>query len=69
VLEEHMNDRQFVVGDGVSVADFVLAYTLDWANETHMLDGFTQLEVLSGEEVRPDACTARIAEALASINS
>ncbi|MGH9642874.1 MAG: glutathione S-transferase family protein, partial [Terriglobales bacterium] len=29
VLEEHMNKRQFVVGESVSVADFVLAYTLD----------------------------------------
>src|SRR5918996_5523553 len=29
VLEEHMQGRQFVVGDSVTVADFVLAYTLD----------------------------------------
>ena len=29
VLERHMKDRQFVVGDQVTVADFVMAYTLD----------------------------------------
>ena len=31
VLEEYMNGRQFVVGDRVTVGDFVVAYTLDWA--------------------------------------
>jgi hypothetical protein len=29
----------------VTVADFVLAYALNWANEAHMLDGFPQLQV------------------------
>src|SRR6185437_371888 len=29
IAERHMRDRQFVVGDHVTVADFVLAYTLD----------------------------------------
>src|SRR5678816_219004 len=33
VLENHMVERQFVVGDSVTVADFVMAYTLDWGNE------------------------------------
>ena len=38
VAEQHMQQRQFVVGDRASVADFVLAYTLDWANEQSLLD-------------------------------
>lgn len=29
VLESHMSGRQFVVGEQVTIADFVLAYTLD----------------------------------------
>jgi glutathione S-transferase len=38
VAEQHIQGRTFVVGDSVSVADFVLAYTLDWANEYRLLD-------------------------------
>lgn len=37
VFNEHMKDREFVVGDRLSVADFIAAYTLDWANEAKML--------------------------------
>jgi glutathione S-transferase len=43
VAEEHMQERTFVVGDDVTVADFVLAYTLDWANEVKLLDRCPQL--------------------------
>jgi glutathione S-transferase len=43
VAEEHMRGRKFVVGDDLSVADFVLAYTLDWANEVQLLDRSPQL--------------------------
>ena len=39
VLEKHMQGRQFVAGDSVTVADFVMAYTLDWGNEAKLLDG------------------------------
>lgn len=45
VLEKHMQQRQFVVGDSVTVADFVVAYTLNWANEAKLLDDFPQLLV------------------------
>ena len=43
VAEKHMQGRKFVVGDDVTVADFVLAYTLDWANEVKLLDRCPQL--------------------------
>ena len=33
VLENHMEHRDFLVGDQLSVADFNAAYTLDWARE------------------------------------
>jgi glutathione S-transferase len=38
VMESHMRDRQFLMGDKVTVGDFVLAYTLDWGNEFRLLD-------------------------------
>jgi len=67
VLEEHMNGRQFVVGDSVTVADFVLAYTLDWANFVNLLEGFPNLrEYLARMYARPHA-PLRIAAAFASI--
>ena len=37
VFENHMTDRDFVVGNRLSVADFIAAFTLDWANEAGML--------------------------------
>lgn len=37
IAEQHLQQRQFVVGDHATVADFVLAYTLDWANEVELL--------------------------------
>jgi len=43
VAEKHMQGRTFVAGDSVTVADFVLAYTLDWANEVKLLDRCPQL--------------------------
>lgn len=67
VLEEHMHGRQFVVGDRVTVADFVLAYTLDWANEDRLLDDFPQLlAYMERMYTRPKA-PPRIAAAFASI--
>ena len=44
VLDRHMVDREFVVGDSVTIADFVLAYTLDWAQLVGLLDGLPRLE-------------------------
>lgn len=37
VLENHMKGRAYVVGDGITAADFVVAYTLDWAGEAELL--------------------------------
>jgi glutathione S-transferase len=69
VLEKHMQGRQFVVGDNVTVADFVLAYTLDWANEDQLMDGFPQLlAYMKRMYARPNA-PQRIAEAFASIQA
>jgi glutathione S-transferase len=69
VLDEHMCGRQFVIGDAATVGDFVLAYTLDWANEVHLLDDYPQLGAyMERMYARPHA-PPRIAEAFASIRS
>jgi glutathione S-transferase len=69
VLEAHMHGKHFVLGDRVTVADFVTAYTLDWANEDQLLDGFPRLlAYLNRMYARPHA-PPRIAEAFASINA
>jgi glutathione S-transferase len=55
------------VGDSVTVGDFVVAYTLDWANEDQLLDGCPQLlAYMKRMYARPNA-PPRIAEAFASI--
>jgi glutathione S-transferase len=43
VLEDHMKDREFIVGERLSVADFNAAYTLDWAKEAGILRGAPRL--------------------------
>jgi glutathione S-transferase len=69
VLEEHMQGRKFIVGDTVTVADFVCAYTLDWANEVGLLDGCPQLlQYMERMYARPNA-PLRIAAAFASLNA
>ncbi|MFN8608474.1 MAG: glutathione S-transferase family protein [Vulcanimicrobiota bacterium] len=37
ILEKHMQGREFIVGDKISVADMNAAYILDWANFAKML--------------------------------
>ena len=67
VLEQHMTGREFVVGDRVTVADFVLAYTLDWAQMVKLLTGRPHLEAyLQRMYARPRA-PMRIREAFASV--
>ena len=44
VLERHMSGRAFVVGERVSAADFVVAFTLDWGDVAGLLGGCPQLK-------------------------
>jgi glutathione S-transferase len=67
VLEEYMNGRQFVVGDRVTVGDFVLAYTLDWAKTAKVLNGLPRLEAYLEEMYARPRAPMRIAAAFASI--
>ncbi len=67
VVEDHMRGREFLVGDHVTVADFVLAYTLDWAKLVRLLDGFPALDAyLEAMYARPNA-PMRIKQAFESI--
>jgi glutathione S-transferase len=69
VMEAHMQDRQFMVGNTVTIADFVCAYTLDWANEVQLLDGCPHLlQYMERMYARPNA-PLRIAATIASISA
>jgi len=67
VLDEHMNGRQFLVGDTATVADFVMAYTLDWANEMQMIDNLPNLKAYMARMYARPHAAPRIAAALASL--
>ena len=67
VLDRHMEEREFIVGDSVTVADFVLAYTLDWAQILGLLEDLPRLEgYMMRMYARPRA-PLRIEDAFASI--
>jgi len=67
VLDTHMRERPYVLGEQVSVGDFVLAYTLDWANELKLLeDRPTLRSYIDRMYARPKA-PMRIAAALKSV--
>ena len=67
VLEDHMRGREFLVTDHVTVADFVLAYTLDWAKLVKLLDRFPALDAYQERMyARPNA-PMRIKQAFESL--
>jgi glutathione S-transferase len=67
VLEDHMRGRDFVVGTGVTVADFVLGYTLDWAQTAGLLQGLPSLEAYTQRMYARPHAPMRIKDAFASI--
>jgi glutathione S-transferase len=67
VLEKHLRDRQFVVGDCATVADLVTAYTLDMAAEAKSLDEFPGLRAYMERMYARPKAPQRIAQAFASI--
>ena len=67
VLEQHMKGRHFVVGNTVTIADFVMAYTLDWANEFQMLEGFPGLKAYMAKMYARPHAAPRIAAAFANL--
>jgi glutathione S-transferase len=69
VAEKHMQNRQYVVGDSVTVADFVLGFTLDWANEVGLLDESPQLRAYMEKLYARPRAPMRVAKALASVGA
>ena len=66
VLDRHMQGRTYVVGNSVTVTDFVLAYTLDWANEEALLEDFPGLKQYMENMYRRPKASLRIAAASAA---
>jgi glutathione S-transferase len=64
-----MQQRHFVVGNTATVADFVLAYTLDWANEVKLLDHCPKLRAYIEEMYARPRAPMRIAEAFRTIRA
>ncbi len=67
ILDRHMEGREFIVGDTISVADCVTAYVLDWGNENGLIEDYPNLKAyLERMYARPKA-PQRIADALADM--
>lgn len=67
VMEQHMQGRDYLVGDGLTVADFNAAFTLDWAREEALLDDAPALRAyLDALYARPRA-PVTIAEGFAAL--
>ena len=67
VMGQHMRDREYVIGSHVSVADFVLAYTLDVANELKWLSDCPGLVAYIERMYRRPNAPLRVAQAFASL--
>jgi glutathione S-transferase len=67
VLEDHMQGRRFLVGDTATCADFVMAYTLDWANEYDFLDASPQLRAYMDRMYARPKAAMRIRDAFKSV--
>lgn len=67
IVDAHLQGRTFMVGERVSVVDFVMAYTLDWAENAGCLDGCANARAyLERMYARPHAAP-RIREAFAQV--
>lgn len=67
ILEAHMEGREYVVGDSVGVVDFVMAYTLDWADLVELLEDCPTLRAYMERTYRRPQAPLRIGEAFARI--
>jgi glutathione S-transferase len=69
ILEAHMKGREYVVGDHVGVVDFVMAYTLDWAEMVGLLDDCPTLRAYMERMYRRPQAPLRIADAFACVRA
>ncbi|MDR3096006.1 MAG: glutathione S-transferase family protein [Paraburkholderia sp.] len=63
VLEKHLEAREFIVGNRLTVADCVTVYLMDWANEFQMIEGFPRLRAYLERLYARSEAPPRIAEA------
>lgn len=63
ILDKHLEGREFIVGNQLTVADCVTVYLIDWANEFRLIDAFPRLHAyMERLYARPEA-PSRIADA------
>ena len=67
VLEEHMQGREFMVGDQLTVADLMGAYTLDWAREVKILEDCPNLRAFVDRMYARPKAPPTIAQAFAAL--
>ena len=69
VLDRHMEGRQFIIGDSITVADCVTANVIDWGNEQNLIGHCPQLLAYLDRMYTRPAAPPRIAEALAAVQA
>lgn len=69
VLEAHMRDRRWLVGDAITVADYNAAYTLDWADEAGLLGASPRLKSFVDDMYARAKAPPTIAKAFAALRS
>lgn len=67
VLDQHMQARQFIVGNDITVADCVTAYLMDWANEEGLIDDQAALIAYLQRMYQRPGAPQRIARAMEEI--
>ena len=63
ILDRHLEGREFIVGDTLTVADCVTVYLIDWADECHLIDAFPQLRAYVERLYARPKAPQRIADA------
>ncbi|ABF51740.1 glutathione S-transferase family protein [Sphingopyxis alaskensis] len=69
VLEQHMQGRDVLVGDALTVADFNAAFTLDWAREEALLDDAPALRAFLDRMYARPRAPVTIAAAFAALEA
>jgi glutathione S-transferase len=67
VMEKHLETRPVLVGESVTVADLVAAYTLDMASMVHLLESLPNLSAYMERMYARPKAPQRIAQAFASL--
>jgi glutathione S-transferase len=68
-LDAHMTGREWFVGSAPTVADFIAAFTLDWAEEQGLLDSSPALQAFVGRMYARPTAPPRIAEGMAALRA